>query len=111
MSKNTTLRKEYAEMLKERADKGFIEKTDVLDELISLMERDIKTGKCDLIHGSSGCGRCFYNNKPIIISKEYYYKNQNAILHNITKLSVATAFTATNCLVKVWQESLEKETL
>ncbi len=51
----TKLRKDYANELKERAEKGFIEKSDVLDELINLMEH----GDGDITMGSSGSGKPF----------------------------------------------------
>lgn len=48
-------RKEYADELKERAEKGFIEKSDVLDELIDLMEH----GDGDITMGTPGSGRAW----------------------------------------------------
>lgn len=77
------------------------EKSYVFDNIFNILFKN-KDG--DITMGSSGSGSCFYSNKPIIISKKYYYKNQNTIIHNITKLSAATVFASTNCLVKAWQK-------
>ncbi len=85
MSKSKIIRKEYAEMLKDRAGKGFIEKTDALDKLIDLMEH----GNGDIKMGTSGCGSCFRPNTAIIIKKnEDKFKGNvsNAIKERVLEL-------------------------
>ncbi len=84
------------------------EKAYIIDNIFDILFKN-KDG--DITMGSSGSGSCFYSNKPIIISKEYHYKNQAAVLRSITKLCDATSFSVTHCLIDAWQEALKDNAL
>lgn len=79
----TKLRKDYADELKERAEKGFIEKSDVLDELINLMEH----GEGNIVMGASGSGKSFSATAADILKlkKDKENKRSEAVSKAVSK--------------------------
>lgn len=73
-------RKEYADELKERAEKGFIEKSDVLDGLIDLMEH----GDGDIKMGTSGSGKSFSATHHDLIIKNQDENRTKAVTNAIS---------------------------
>ncbi len=71
------------------------------DKFLVDVEENLKSGKGDLIHGSSGCGSCFHPNKPIIISKDERRKNEvsGAVSQRIKDLCTDFNYSI-NCLSK-----------